>query len=78
MDRETLVRRLRQVLGRDGVYSEPGDLLTYEYDAGFESGRPDLVVLPRTTEEVQAVVRLANDAGMPVVPRGAGTGLCSG
>ena len=43
-----------------------------------EEHEPDLVVLPRTTAQVQAVVRLANEAGMPIVARGAGTGLCSG
>jgi glycolate oxidase len=78
MHREALVRRLRQAIGADGVFSEPGDLLTYEYDMGFDSHPPDLVVLPRTTEQVQAAVRLANEAGIPIVPRGAGTGLCSG
>ena len=78
MDRATLVRRLREAIGPDGVYTERGDLLAFEYDGGFESHPPDLVVLPRTTAQVQAAVRLANAAGMPVVPRGAGTGLCSG
>ena len=73
-----LARRLRGVVGEDGVFTERGDLIAFEYDAGFEEHAPDLVVLPRTTAEVQAVVRLANEAGVPLVPRGAGTGLCSG
>ena len=78
MDREALVRELRAVVGRDGVYSSPGDLLDYEYDGSFVSHAPDVVVLPRSTRQVQAVVRLANKAGLPIVARGAGTGLCSG
>ena len=78
MDRETLIRRLKRVIGPDGVFSDTADLLTYEYDMGFESHPPDLVVLPRTAKQVQAAVRLANEAGMPVVARGSGTGLCSG
>src|SRR5262249_17305178 len=78
MDRATLIRRLREAVGADGVFADRADLLTYEYDMGFDSHPPDLVVLPRTTAHVQAVVRLANAAGMPVVPRGAGTGLCGG
>lgn len=78
MERATLLRRLRASIGSDGVFSEPADLLAYEYDMGFESHRPDLVVLPRSTAQVQAAVRLANEAGMPVVARGSGTGLCSG
>jgi glycolate oxidase len=78
MERSELLRRLRAVVGPDGVFAARGDLLAYEYDMGFETGTPDVVVLPRTTAQVQAIVRLANAAGMPVVPRGAGTGLCSG
>jgi glycolate oxidase len=78
MDRATLIARLRAAIGPDGVFSERGDLLTYEYDMGFDSHPPDLVVLPRTTAQVQTAVRLANAAGIPIVPRGAGTGLCSG
>ncbi|MFN8559002.1 MAG: FAD-linked oxidase C-terminal domain-containing protein [Dehalococcoidia bacterium] len=77
MERQTLIRRLRAELGADGVFSGPGELLAYAYDAGFESHPPDLVALPRNTAEVQTVVRLANEAGLPIVPRGAGTGLCS-
>lgn len=78
MERETLIRRLKQAIGPDGVFSDPADLLTYEYDMGFESHPPDLVVLPRSTAQVQAAVRLANEAGIPIVARGSGTGLCSG
>ena len=35
MDRATLVRRLREAIGPDWVYTEPGDLLAFEYDGGF-------------------------------------------
>ena len=78
MDLQTLVRRLRAVLDDDAVYDGAADLLPYEYDAGFERRAPDVVVLPRTTAQVQSVVRLAGEAGVPVVARGAGTGLCNG
>ncbi len=78
MDRATLITRLRDAVGAGAVYTEPGEVLPYGYDAGFEHHSPDIVVLPRTTEQVQAVVRLANAVGVPVVPRGAGTGLCNG
>src|SRR4051812_3026641 len=73
-----LLQRLRQVVGPEHVFADEANLLSYEYDAGFESHSPDIVVLPDGTKQVQAVVRLANDAGMPIVARGAGTGLCSG
>jgi glycolate oxidase len=76
--RDALARRLRTALGDDAVFVERGDLIAYEYDGGFEEHEPDLVVLPRSTSDVQAVVRIAAEAGVPIVPRGAGTGLCSG
>ena len=61
------------------VIREPEQLRTYECD-GLTGHRviPALVALPRTTAEVQAVVRLCNDAAIPFVARGAGTGLSGG
>jgi glycolate oxidase len=58
---------------------EPEQLRTYECD-GLTGRRvvPALVALPSTTEEVQAVVRICNDTGIPFVARGAGTGLSGG
>ena len=58
---------------------EPEQLRTYECD-GLTGRRvvPALVVLPGTTAEVQAVVRLCNEHGIPFVARGAGTGLSGG
>jgi glycolate oxidase len=78
MDRRVLLRALEARLGGDAVLSDPAELLAYDCDAGFESHLPDIVVLPRDTAQVQAVVRLANESGTPIVARGAGTGLCSG
>ncbi len=67
------------IVGARNCISEPSELSTYECD-GLTSMRvtPGLVVLPGSTEEVVAVVRLAREAGMPIVPRGAGTGLSGG
>src|ERR1700685_3899698 len=61
------------------VIREPEQLRTYECD-GLTGRRvvPELVVLPETTAEVQAVVRLCNREGVPFVARGAGTGLSGG
>ena len=52
--------------------------MLYEYDGGVEKGRPDLVVFPRSTEEVVGVVKIAARHGIPVTGRGAGTGLSGG
>ena len=61
------------------VIVEPEQLRTYECD-GLTGRRvvPALVALPGSTAEVQAVVRLCNEAGLPFVARGAGTGLSGG
>lgn len=82
MDRATLIERLQRIIGPGGVFHEPGDLLVYEYDGSVdgavETARPAAVVLPTSTEQVAAVVTLARQAGLPIVPRGAGTGLSGG
>lgn len=78
MDRATLIAELQRIVGERNVKHEASDLLVYEYDASFDLHAPYVVVLPASTQEVVEVVRLANRLGLPVVPRGAGTGLASG
>ena len=78
MDKERLIREFEHLLGpRSVLYSEE-QLSLYEYDASIERGRPDLVVFPRTTDHVSAIVRTANREGIPFQARGAGTGLSGG
>src|SRR5262245_11722468 len=68
--------RLKAIVGSDGVIASPSELLVYECDAyTLERRLPEVVVLPRTTEEVAAVVRLCAEAKLPIIPRGAGTSL---
>jgi glycolate oxidase len=50
----------------------------YEYDYGLDRAMPDLVALPRSTGDVQTLVREAQSAGLPIVARGAGTGIAGG
>ena len=71
--------QVAQVVSAGGVISEPAQLHTYECD-GLTGYRvtPALVVLPTTTEEVAAVVRLCARHRIPFVARGAGTGLSGG
>jgi glycolate oxidase len=74
-----LVEALREVVGPDGVVAAADQRLVYECDMlVYYKGMPDLVVLPRTTAEVVAVVRHCLGAGVPIVPRGSGTGLIGG
>src|ERR1051326_4500256 len=70
--------RLVQLLGPRGYLDRPEDLTLYEYDGGVDKHRPDLVVFPKTTAEVAAIVRAAHEFDVPFVGRGAGTGLSGG
>ncbi|HQK93963.1 MAG TPA: FAD-linked oxidase C-terminal domain-containing protein [Armatimonadota bacterium] len=76
--RSELNAELTRLLEPGRVLTSPAELAAYEYDASPESGRPDVVVLPESVDEVVAVVRLAARRGIPVVPRGAGTNLSGG
>jgi glycolate oxidase len=71
-------RELSGILGPDGFLWRPEDLMLYEYD-GLSSQRvPDWVVFPTSTEQVVQLVKLAAREKIPVIARGAGTGLSGG
>jgi glycolate oxidase len=77
--RAGLTARLRQVLPDSAVIDEPHELRAYECDALTAYRCPPLaVVLPGSTEEVAAALRICHEAGVKVVPRGAGTSLAGG
>jgi glycolate oxidase len=78
-DRETLAAALRTILPPDAVLEQEEERRPYECD-GLSAYRmlPMVVALPRTVQEVQAVLRLCHAQHVPVVARGAGTGLSGG
>ncbi|MDR7435859.1 MAG: FAD-binding protein, partial [Armatimonadota bacterium] len=78
MERRALVERFAGIVGRQYVLVHPEDVIVYEQDGSILTATPEIVVLPGSTEEVAAVVKLAREAGMSVVPRGSGTGLAGG
>jgi len=73
-----LTERIAARLGPLGYLDQPEDLALYEYDGGVEKHRPDLVVFPRSTEDVAAIVKIAREFQVPFTGRGAGTGLSGG
>jgi glycolate oxidase len=75
----SIIGRLREAVGVENVLTARSDLLVYECD-GFviEKNSPDVVVFPRSTADVSAVVKICNQAGVPFLPRGAGTSLAGG
>jgi glycolate oxidase len=70
--------RIAAVVGPRGYLDRPEDLTLYEYDAGVDKHRPDMVVFPRNTRDVAEIVKIAREFHVPVVGRGAGTGLSGG
>src|SRR6476469_7607973 len=71
-------KKLAAVAGPKGYLDKPEDLLLYEYDGSVDKARPEMVIFPRTTEDVVAIVKITNDYKIPIVGRGAGTGLSGG
>jgi glycolate oxidase len=73
-----VVEEIRRIVGSESVIDSANDLRIFERDASIEGALPDAVVLPATTEQVAEVIKLAAIHHIPVVMRGAGTGLSGG
>lgn len=72
------MRRLIELVGEENYTDVLEDLVPYSYDASVNVHRPDCVVWPESTEQVSEIVKFANNRGIPLVPRGAGTSLSGG
>ena len=75
---EAAIQDLQGAVGSRAVLHRDQDLLLYEYDGSIDKGRPECVVFPRTTDDVVRVVKIAAEYDLPLVGRGAGTGLSGG
>src|SRR5205823_13369478 len=69
---------LRPALGSWKALGTRQDLILYEYDGAVGTATPDAVVLPTDTADVAALARFCHAHHVPIVPRGAGTGLSGG
>jgi len=79
MQRRELIRQLLALLSQDSVLHEDEDLRPYECDALSACRQlPLMVVLPRTEAEIIKILQLCHREQVPVVARGAGTGLSGG
>jgi glycolate oxidase len=76
--RASAITQVESIVGSEHTLTDEADLFLYSYDASFPEFRPDLVAFPRTAEQVSAIMALASEERVPVVPRGAGTGLSGG
>ena len=79
MTQAELIAALASALGPENVLHRPGELRAYDAD-GYVAQRhpPRAVVFPESTEQVSRAVKILHDAGVPFLPRGAGTGLSGG
>ena len=73
-----VVDKIKRIVGKEHVHSEPEERVCYSYDATNQSYLPDLVVFPGNAQEVSDIVKLANEEKFPVIPRGAGSGFTGG
>jgi glycolate oxidase len=78
MASKELSKELAKIVGNDGVLWRHEDLMLYEYDGLSSLRQPDVVVFPRNTDHVVQIVKLAQRQALPIVARGAGTGLSGG
>ena len=78
---EDILRRLRGIVGDQHVITDEEKMEAYSHDEIAEeqyAHMPEVVVKPRTTQEIAEIVKLANEKLVPVTPRGAGSGLSGG
>ncbi len=76
-----IIEGLEKIVGKENVILDSERMVDYSHDE-FSDAKiarmPELVVKPKTTEEVSRIMRLANEEVFPVTPRGGATGLCGG
>jgi len=75
---DSTFRKLQEIVGKANCTRKKEDLACYAYDATARTYFPEAVLFPKNTEEVSAILQLANTDNFPVVPRGSGTGMTGG
>ncbi len=73
---QKIIEKFEEIVGKDNVSTSPAVLYTYGFDASIYHNNPEVVIQPTSTEQVSEIMKIAYANDIPVVPRGAGTGLC--
>jgi len=73
-----IIQGIKNIVGKENVAEDKETRICYSYDATNLRYLPDLIVYPFNREQISAILRLANEARFPVIPRGAGTGFTGG
>ncbi|MEP6538974.1 MAG: FAD-linked oxidase C-terminal domain-containing protein [Bryobacteraceae bacterium] len=74
----TAREQIAKLLGEPLLLDRPEDLKLYEYDGGVDKSKPEMVVFPRSAADVVEILAIAREHNIPIVGRGAGTGLSGG
>src|SRR3989304_7250867 len=85
MKRE-LIKKITDIVGKEKILTSDEYRIFYSYDATGKTwserseslGMPDIVVKPKMTDEISAIIKIASEENIPVVPRGAGSGFVGG
>ncbi|MFH2093828.1 MAG: FAD-linked oxidase C-terminal domain-containing protein [Pseudomonadota bacterium] len=72
---DNIKKALIEIVGEDNVTDRLIDMVSYSYDSSEHNHRPDCAVWATTTEQVSKIMKLANEKKIPIIARGAGTGL---
>jgi glycolate oxidase len=72
------MKGLREILSGHQISTEPEDLVCYGFDASRIDRLPGAVLWPESTDDVVAISKYASEEGIPIIPRGAGTGMTGG
>ena len=73
-----LLQKICDIVGQEHCKTSKEELHCYSYDGSKQTALPEAVVFPDCTEQVSALLKLANEHGLPVTPRGAGSGMTGG
>jgi glycolate oxidase len=75
----SIINKLRRIVGKENVLASPEEMVAYSYDAtNMWSHRPDVVVLPSDAPQVSEILKLATEEKIPITPRGGGTNVSGG
>ncbi|MBW2219195.1 MAG: FAD-binding protein [Deltaproteobacteria bacterium] len=72
------LKKLRQIVGKEHCTIEKEELVCYSYDATGKMYLPDAVIFPESSDDISAILKLANKERFFVIPRGAGSGMTGG
>ena len=74
----SLIKELKKIVGEQYVMHHADELLVFQYDGSTDKALPDVVVFPKSSEDISLIVKIANKYDQYIIPRGAGTGLSGG